>query len=1065
MSTDPASSAPSSRPPHGLPPLPLSQTETGALATAPLSTVVNSATDALYSDIYNLVHGEVKIVSVANNNAAGAGAVGGGEGDGAVSAPTSTNAAAASGPESYAASVEEKLTAAALGVDASTSAAPAPAPAAPANPNDALLETKKQRMANLSFAQRRHELARRLVQHSKSLAHVHALTAASLPKSHSAILQQKALKSHSPLVTSTRTAATIHDPPPRLGAAVQVASDALQFVKTGWVAQDEAQDALYFHHDGLWKARGHCHDVLGALCVLSTPMVGEGAKDDDAMEVDGDGKDAFVYKGGGGRWPDFPSDVALAVDRYETSMERAYSTPELQARLASAVRRKLVLGEVGAFGAAGKAEESRPLPWRVVLGKGGGSVRLTFGTPRTVSTAEALRQRSLAEGSLDDGANLEQYPMEARLSVLSESRDAPWKLLSVHVRCSPKTGESDHQLAMNRKQMFDLHRLGERAMLVEEAVCRKANEDRETMPKEESNKKKEEGDDAAMSDGDGQPQLPKIVPRPLHRLFEVTHAFALSLQMEILSSQAEALRRGAWGGGITSGGSVGRAARGGAVLSKCITVSSAHFFDQKGGDSDAGAANGKPAPIAVMAVHFWSCDDRYGPPRVGDLSPSDQEPEEENGSSSTGKNPNQRRDDNYLPQSDKRGEKRLSLCVRAVPTVGLVVSLSGASATPENATDKHMQRSVEKLLSSIQDPFQLSMSDALLAATVLCADRRCHAVVQALERQTETGRLPEWLSLEVECGTISVAARLSYPTAGDAPEARAPAVLFRLACDSRSGRFIPVFPRPASLLRLLACNDPKASDIQSLHSAALASASGASNASRRVNAASLQSTGRAVRDAFDALSRSMDTMGRKCGVGGEWNDIDTAHSPSLREKSIGQTCQDVRVSLMSSCGMAAIFGVGAIALKIVGGVDPLVDMAGGPVNDESDPDLVRVAPLGALMRQRMVEKVVKEGDGESKRIAQLRGELFALTARMNEEALAFVCFDVLTISESASSVPSRLEHAKIDLPEAALPGSKGRSKRPAKRARTTGAGEGSKSHHTLEEIEYATQWLDSVLRQ
>lgn len=25
------------------------------------------------------------------------------------------------------------------------------------------------------------------------------------------------------------------------------------------------------------------------------------------------------------------------------------------------------------------------------------------------------------------------------------------------------------------------------------------------------------------------------------------------------------------------------------------------------------------SPIAVRAVHFWSCDDRYGSPRVGDL--------------------------------------------------------------------------------------------------------------------------------------------------------------------------------------------------------------------------------------------------------------------------------------------------------------------------------------------------------------------------------------------------------------------------------------------------------------
>ena len=467
-----------------------------------------------------------------------------------------------------AASVEEKLTAAALGVGNSNNSEPSPGVTAAAsssannnnNPNDAaVLETRKQRMANLSFAQRRHELTRRVVQHTKSIAHAYALSAASLPKSHSSILRQKAqLRTQ-----SAHGAQRAHDdPPPRLGATAQVSSDALQFVKSGWVSQDEAQDALYFHHDGLWKARAHCHDVLGALCVLSTPGCGDGKERGgaggdgahagaDAMQVDDEPSssngDRDDNGGGGGRWPDFPTDVALAVDRYETSEEKAYSESELRARLASAVRRKLVLGEVGAYGALGGGnggarrdgpartilggERDEELPWRVVLGRGGGSIRLTHGAPRTASTAEALRQRSLADDDSDgDGGDMLQYPMEARLSVLSESPTAPWKLLSVRVRCSPKTGESDHQLTLNRKQMFDLHRIGDRCMIVEEAICRKKAENGGLKARE------------------------VVVPRPLRRLFEVTHAFALSLQMEILSSQAEALRRGAWGGSAVGSG-------------------------------------------------------------------------------------------------------------------------------------------------------------------------------------------------------------------------------------------------------------------------------------------------------------------------------------------------------------------------------------------------------------------------------------------------------------------------------------------------------------------------------
>lgn len=257
--------------------MPLSQTETGALATAPLSAVINSATDALYQDLYDLVQGEITIESVtsASNPAAAAGRGGVADGDDGM------------GSESHAAG---KLSAA-MGVNkygdtSATTVAPAittttTSTAAAKSSNDVILETRKMRMANLSFAQRRHELTRRIVQHSKSLAHVYALTAASLPKSHSAVMQQKASRTsataHSSHPTTPTTAATtmsnvkIHDPSLRLGAMVEASSDALQFVKSRWVSQDEAQDALYFHHDSLWKARAHCHDVLGALCVLSTP--------------------------------------------------------------------------------------------------------------------------------------------------------------------------------------------------------------------------------------------------------------------------------------------------------------------------------------------------------------------------------------------------------------------------------------------------------------------------------------------------------------------------------------------------------------------------------------------------------------------------------------------------------------------------------------------------------------------------------------------------------------------------------------------------------------------------
>ncbi len=55
------------------------------------------------------------------------------------------------------------------------------------------------------------------------------------------------------------------------------------------------------------------------------------------------------------------------------------------------------------------------------------------------------------------------------------------------------------------------------------------------------------------------------------------------------------------------------------------------------------------------------------------------------------------------------------------------------------------------------------------------------------------------------------------------------------------------------------------------------------------------------------------------------------------------------------------------------------------------------------LRQRIVENLVKEGDGESKRVSRLQGEMFAVSAKISNEAIEMVCFDVLTVSESASS--------------------------------------------------------------
>lgn len=78
--------------------------------------------------------------------------------------------------------------------------------------------------------------------------------------------------------------------------------------------------------------------------------------------------------------------------------------------------------------------------------------------------------------------------------------------------------------------------------------------------------------------------------------------------------------------------------------------------------------------------------------------------------------------------------------------------------------------------------------------------------------------------------------------------------------------------------------------------------------------------------------------------------------------------------------------------------------AGGPIKDESNKgNNINAPPLSVRLRQRMVEKIVKEDDGEIKRVSLLEGELFAVTAKFSDESLDLVCYDVVTLLESASS--------------------------------------------------------------
>lgn len=109
------------------------------------------------------------------------------------------------------------------------------------------------------------------------------------------------------------------------------------------------------------------------------------------------------------------------------------------------------------------------------------------------------------------------------------------------------------------------------------------------------------------------------------------------------------------------------------------------------------------------------------------------------------------------------------------------------------------------------------------------------------------------------------------------------------------------------------------------------------------------------------------------------------------------------MSIKLSCPKRKIICVDSNLFLTHAPLPTTLNRAGGPILDESVPGLIRVPPLSVPIHQRIVEKRVKDGDGETKRIPQLQRESFAVTANTSDDALDLVCFDVLTVSESASS--------------------------------------------------------------
>mmetsp|Transcript_23496 Transcript_23496/g.65361 ORF Transcript_23496/g.65361 Transcript_23496/m.65361 type:complete len:869 (-) Transcript_23496:36-2642(-) len=770
--------------------------ENGSLLTAPLTQVLLATTDSLYQDLYNMAHGELDVSTVAQTDA-----------------------------------------------DATQEEETAP-----------MQQTRRERMSNLSFAQRRHELAWRLAQHGRALQHVAGLTAA--------------------------------DSSSDFARQVQISSTALQHARTAWVQADEAQDAMYFFHAQLFPARAAPHDIYGSCDVHLT-----------------------------GKWYDLPSDLRLASSRYETARESEYSRGEVNERWQMAVRDKLLSGEVAWM-------KKRGIQRMFDLSLKGGVLKLTHGSHRRIGTN--------SEAS---------YPIQALLTIVSSAEVNEWTLLSLDVRVQAKTGEFNHQLETSNRQRFDLHRLAALAMSREEARVRKLNQENE-LEKDESDESEEDE-----------------VSHPLNALFQLAHTFSLSWQLELLSAQAQALRRGAWSAGEGNQ----------------INVTPVRFLDDNNSNL-----------LGAVSISFWKVDDSYGPPSMGDLLTDDRPRHMATGS------PNLR---NFIDSTNQ-----LVLSIRAEKTVGIKVALSGGT-TIQSDTDAapHIKEIVQKLLGASSDPFALSASDALLAATQLCAERKCEASVRALQPTSGDRILPEWISLSSERGNISVAARLSYHGVPDSSANGAMTVLFRLACDARTGSFAPTFPRTMKLLRYLACND-----IQSSESVALRIANAPSN---RRRAAANRSTGRLVKEAFDGLVRSMNVLGQRVGVGRSWDDKDE-QSASIRDRSIGLACRDVSVSISKCCGFAGLFGIGPAAFAALG-INAVPDMAGETIDSMPGFSFFPTPPLSIVVDQQLIETSRTSSDGVSIKKSYLQQKLMGITFATSDQQLTLYPLDITVTIDNPSSVPER----------------------------------------------------------
>lgn len=757
-------------------------TEDGSLLTAPLMSVLLAATDGFYSDLYSMIHGEIDVTTAV--------------------VPHNDDTAMTDQNE------DENVTT-----------------------NSVKVQTKKESMSKLSFAERRHELAWRLAANGKSLQHVAALCAAAASS--------------------------------QFSEATAISSRALQHTRTAWVQADEAQDAFFFFHAQLFPGRAAPHDVYGATDVVCA-----------------------------GHWYDLPRDLLLTVDRYDTSVESSWSKTEVDERWRLSVRDKLIMGEVGWM--RRKALELilenvvhqnfNEVLWEVSIR--GGIVSLTHGQPK-------------------EQAGQKKYPIEALLTVFPHKDPdfSEWTLLSIDINVQAKTGEFNHQLETSNRQRFDLHRLAALSMSREEA---RARTERSKEGDLVIGKPVDGGNEAADSQNLKKSQIQSPPARPLQSLFQVLHTFALSWQLELLSAQAQALRRGVWS----------------AADGNQLQVTPVRFFD------------GNSKVLGMVDISFWKVDNSFGSPSICEVHLKDECIREILDTESRNSALNSK--ESVTGKSHAASSSQLTLSIRAELNYGIRVAISGGASIldeilngdPDDSRYLQIRANVQNLLDSASSPFSLSASDALLAATKLCCELKCQAVVDAL--QNRPGRkgdkigkciLPPWIFLSVDRGSIAVAARIRYHQGCQEAERRDEMpILFHVMCDARTGSFVGTFPRSMHVLRELVGND-----VYLASEAMAVRISNLPESRKRVAGTGTHTSGRMVRDAFDSLLRSLNLLGQRAGVGKRWDNVDDKSS-YLRDRSIQMACDDVKSSLMKCCGISALYGLVPLAISAATGLDAIPDM-------------------------------------------------------------------------------------------------------------------------------------------